>query len=58
MLEDSLSGVRAAKNAHIEVINIYDSAADHDRKKIASLSDYCVSGFEELLLQLKQVEKG
>ncbi|MDD3341585.1 MAG: HAD-IA family hydrolase [Bacilli bacterium] len=57
VLEDSLSGVRAAKGAKLDVINMYDAAANVDREQITSLSDYCVGGFEELLVQLKEAKK-
>lgn len=52
ILEDSLSGVLAAKNAGIEVINVYDKYADKDRQQIIKTSNYCVQGFKELIKQL------
>lgn len=48
VLEDSLSGVKAAKNAGIEVINIYDKYSDRDREEIMRLADYFVLDFAEL----------
>lgn len=34
VFEDSLHGIMAAKNANIEVINVYDKYSDDDRKKL------------------------
>lgn len=49
VIEDSLSGILAAKNANLKVISIYDKYNDKDREKINELSDYHVQNFKELM---------
>lgn len=49
VIEDSLSGILAAKNANLRVISIYDKYNDKDREKINELSDYRVQNFKELM---------
>lgn len=49
VIEDALIGVQAAKNAGIEVVNMYDKYSDSDREEINSLSDYKVKNFKELI---------
>lgn len=49
VIEDSLSGVCAAKNANLKVIAIYDRYSDKDREGINELADYTVDSFEELM---------
>ena len=49
VIEDSLSGVRAAKNANLNVIVIYDKYADKDREEINKLADYSVANFKEMI---------
>lgn len=49
VIEDSLTGVLAAKNANLNVISIYDKYSDKDRKKINELADYNVANFKELI---------
>jgi len=60
VIEDSLSGVQAAKNAGIDVVCIYDKYSNVDRVEIERISDYNVSNFSELSNQLsnsKQIRK-
>lgn len=49
IFEDSYTGVLAAKNAGVEVINIYDKYADVDRDKINAITDYSVMSYQELI---------
>ena len=49
IFEDSYTGVLAAKNAGIEVVNIYDSYADIDRDKIRNITDYEINSYDEIL---------
>ena len=49
VIEDSLTGVLAAKNAKLDVIVMYDKYSDKDREKINELADYTVSDFKELI---------
>lgn len=49
VVEDSLSGILAAKNAKLKVIAMYDKYNDKDREKINELSDYQVANFQELM---------
>ena len=49
VVEDSLTGIMAAKNAHLNVIAMYDKYADKDRKQINQLADYKVDNYEELI---------
>lgn len=53
VVEDALIGVKSAKNAGIEVINMYDKYSDADREEIEKLADYKVQNFKELGLLLK-----
>lgn len=55
VIEDSLSGVLAAKNANLDVIAIYDKFSDKDRDKINELADFTVSNFNELIEVFKKV---
>lgn len=57
VVEDSLSGVLAAKNANLKVIEIYDKYADKDRERINELADYNVANFKELIEMLKKQKK-
>lgn len=54
IFEDSLAGVMAAKNAGIEVVNVYDKYAIKDRKKIDFLTDYSIANFREFNYYLKR----
>jgi len=49
IIEDSLIGMQAAKNANIQVISMYDKYADLDRQEINLLADYKVDNFTEIL---------
>mgnify|MGYP003289577620 CR=1 FL=1 len=49
VFEDSYTGVLAAKNAGIEVVNIMDKYAEVDRNKINKLTDYKIKNFKEFL---------
>ena len=39
----------AARNAGIEVVNIYDKYADIDREKIDAITDYKVNSYKEFI---------
>lgn len=54
VIEDSLTGVLAAKNAKLNVICIYDKYSDKDREKINELADYSVGNFNELIELFKK----
>ena len=54
VVEDSLTGVIAAKNANLDVIVIYDKYSDKDRKKINELADYNVENFKEMIELFKE----
>ena len=60
VIEDSLTGVLAAKNANLDVIVIYDKYSDKDREKINELADYNVLDYKELinLLECERRENG
>lgn len=49
IIEDSLSGVQAAKNAGITVAVVYDKYNDKDRQEINKLADYKFENFEQLI---------
>ncbi len=49
VFEDSYLGVLAAKNAGIEVVNVYDAYAEPDRVKIEALADYGLTAYQEFL---------
>ena len=49
VVEDSLTGVMAAKNANLKVIVMYDKYADNDREQINQLADYKVDNYDELI---------
>ena len=58
VIEDSLTGVLAAKRAGLNVIVIYDKYSDKDREKINELADYNVTNYKELIELFKnQIEK-
>lgn len=54
VVEDSLTGVMAAKNANLDVIVVYDKYSDKDREKINKLADYNVANFKELIEIFKE----
>lgn len=49
IFEDSLTGVMAANNAGIEVVNIYDTYAEVDREAIDLITDYKISNYREFI---------
>lgn len=49
IFEDSYTGVLAAKNARVEVVNIYDKYADIERKEINKITDYSILNYQEIL---------
>ena len=57
IIEDSLIGVQAGKNAGIEVAVMYDKYSDGDREEINKLADYKFASFDELINQIV-AEKG
>ena len=58
VIEDSLSGVLAAKKANLNVIAIYDKYSDKDREEINKTADYNVKDFEELFALFKNKKEG
>ena len=52
IIEDSLIGVQAAKNAGIEVAVMYDKYSDCDRAEINKLAQYQFKDFDEILDKL------
>ena len=52
VIEDSLIGVEAAKNASIECAVIYDKYSDSEREEIKNLSQYYFNDFNEMLEQI------
>lgn len=52
VIEDSLIGVEAAKNASIECAIIYDKYSDSEREEIKNLSQYYFNDFNEMLEQI------
>ena len=57
IIEDSLIGVQAGKNAGIEVAVMYDKYSDGDRDQINRIADYSFSSFNEIIKQF-ELEKG
>jgi len=55
VIEDTLSGIRAAKNAGMYAIAIYDDDADEHRKEIISESDYYALDYKEIHNHLKEL---
>ena len=49
IFEDSYTGVISAKNANIDVINIYDKYADIDRNLIDELTTYKINSYKEFI---------
>ena len=49
IIEDSLVGVQAGKNAGIDVAVLYDKYSDTDRKQINELADYKFNSFDEII---------
>lgn len=57
VIEDSLTGVLAAKNANLDVIVIYDKYSDKDREKINELADFVVYDYKGLINLFKESKK-
>lgn len=53
IIEDSLIGVQAAKNAGIEVAVMYDKYSDCDREEINKIAQYQFKDFDEILDYIK-----
>ena len=53
IVEDSLIGVKAARNAGIEVAVVYDKYSDEDRNEINNLSDYQFNDYNDLIKYIK-----
>ncbi len=56
VIEDSLIGVEAAKNANMDVAVIYDKYSDNVREEINRLSDYQFSDYYELIREIKKAD--
>ena len=54
IVEDSLIGAEAAKNAGIECIIMYDKYSDYDRDKINELATYKFKDFEDMLDYIRE----
>ena len=57
VVEDSLTGVMAAKNANLDVIVVYDKYSDKDRAKLNEMANYNVKSFKELIDIFEECEK-
>lgn len=57
VFEDSYLGVLAAKNAGMDVINVYDRYADLERDKIEAIADYKITHYGEFLNYLENLYK-
>ena len=57
VVEDSLTGVMAAKNANLDVIVVYDKYADKDREKLNEMANYNVKSFKELIDIFEECKK-
>lgn len=57
VFEDSLTGVRAAKDAGLFTVAVYDKYSDADREKIISLADGYIGGFPALIEALTEKEE-
>jgi len=54
IIEDSLIGVEAAKNAGIDVAVIYDKYSDVDREEINKIAKYKFEDFKQMLSYIKK----
>ncbi|MDD3341031.1 MAG: HAD family phosphatase [Bacilli bacterium] len=54
IIEDSLIGVQAGTNAHIDVAVVYDKYSDGDREEINRLSNHQFSNFDEIIDVLQE----
>jgi len=57
VIEDTLSGIKAAKNAGMHAIAIYDEDSDEHRQEIISASDYYALDYEQVHNYLKEIIK-
>ncbi len=57
VFEDSLTGVRAAKDAGLFTVAVYDKYSDADREEIISLADGYIDGFPALTEMLAGKEE-
>ncbi len=55
VIEDTLSGIRAAKNAGMLAIAIYDQDADEFRSQIDSEADFAAQNYQEVLSFLREL---
>ena len=55
VIEDTLSGIRAAKNAGMYAIAVYDEDADEHRAIINLAADYAALDYEQILIHLKGI---
>lgn len=55
VIEDTLSGIRAAKNAHMHAIAIYDEDAEEHRREINLEADFCALDYNEVYAYLKEI---
>ncbi len=49
VVEDSLSGVQAGKQAGLKVIGIFDEYSSKDKKDIMKLTEYYADNYKELM---------
>jgi len=57
IIEDSLVGVEAARQAGIDVIAIYDAYSAHELEEIKTQADYFVQDYAELLNAISAIKK-
>jgi len=55
VIEDTLSGIKAAKNADMHAIAIYDEDSDEHKQEIISASDYYALDYEQVHNYLKEI---
>ena len=55
VVEDTLSGVKAAKNAKIKVCGIYDKHSERNLSEIKKLTDWFVNDFKEMKNLFKRI---
>lgn len=53
IFEDSLGGVRAARDAGIEVVNVFEKFSNKDRDRLNEISDYYVQSIEDVVKFIK-----
>lgn len=56
VIEDSLRGVLAAKNAKLPVVAIFDKYLENERNEIKKNTDYEVENFEELIELINEIK--